>query len=1226
MYLCLRRFINAHLISSIMKKLFTLLAIAISWTLSVPFTIAQESIVLPPGYQPDTRIDNMGYWQQMAKLGLVPVQPFTPIPPAEFTGTKVLIDGVLVEDSPDVPVTTESSHQSENSIVLNPNDSYHVLNSNNSGNWPNTSSFYGADYLDSFDGGLTWGGSVQGPGGSNYGDPAACMNINGRYFVGFITTSYGQGVAYSDDNGSTWAVSIAGTGSMSNILDKNHLWVDNSPTSPFNGYLYNGWMEGTNIRVTRSITNGTSWEPKIYISQGTNAGSHNQGINFKTGPDGEVYAAWSVYDSWPGDEKAIGFARSLDGGISWEPGFRALNNIRGIRTSGVPQNQRVNSFPSMACDISNSEYRGTIYIVWTNIGEPGINTGSSSDVYLIKSTDDGATWSNPLRINQDQAGQGKQHYFPWIACDQANGQLSIVYYDNRNVNSNQCETWMAWSEDGGETWEEMKVSDVSWTPSPIPGMASGYFGDYLGIAAYNGKAYPCWTDNRIGYAMTYVSPIELHIPASLVVYEDDFVNDTPFGNGNGKMDFGETILLGLEMVNNGDLEADSVTVTLSTESPFITFEDSTEFYGNFDIGESITIMDSFKFDVSEYIPDGYLVNFQVTAVNAIDLTTISFFTIEAHAPAVTILGMAIDDAAGNNNHRLDPGESAIVNFLTTNTGEYDAHDVVSTLESSNPFAVVEEDTCEIGTLVPGESVYASFPITVSDECPWGSATVLHNVADWQYGMDEVYKMAKIGLIIEDWETGNFQKFPWEFYGNSDWVIDPDVKWEGSYSARSGDITHGESSGLSISYHVMVDDTISFYRQVSSEIIFDRLQFYIDSLMIGSWAGNYSWLYVAYPVMAGPHIFKWEYVKNETNTQFEDHGWVDYIIFPPEYKLAASAGDNTSVCAGFSFQLMSAAINYDSIQWTTSGTGFFDDPTIYNPVYTPSQEDITAGSVVLTITAYGESGIPVTDEMILTIESPPQAYAGPDAPGCSAGYVLSNATASNYAELIWETEGDGTFTDIHILHPIYLPGVQDIASGSAVLNLLATSAGVCEDAEDQLTLTIFPTPQVDLGQDTTICAHLSYTLDATAPDAVKYLWSPGGETTPVITVDSSGIGIGSQTYSVVVTSGDGCEGTGEVTITYKDCTGINELAEHLSLTAFPNPNSGSFTLQLSSRSTERVNIRIIGASGETVYELQNIDVRGEINVPVNIQHLPQGSYIVEVSNGSGNVNSKVVLQK
>jgi len=1199
-----------------MKKLFTFMAVISLVIMFIPSLQAQETSSPPPGFRVDTRIDNMGYWQQCAAWGLVPVQPFIQVPPAEYTGTKVLIDGLLIDDSPDVPVTEESAHQSENSIVINPNDKNHALNSNNSGNWPNTSSFYGADRLDTYDAGETWGGSTLGPNGMNYGDPVAAINMTGRYFIGYITTSMGQGVSFSDDYGVTWTSSVVSTSST----DKNHLWVDNSPTSSYNGNIYNGWMEGNQIRVTRSLTNGSTWEPKLTISSGTSAGSHNQGINFKTGPNGEVYAAWSVYDAWPADEKAIGFAKSLDGGASWETATRILDNIKGVRTTGVPQNQRVNSFPSMACDISNSPYRGNIYIVWPNIGYPGVNSGTDRDIYIIRSSDQGATWSAPVKVNQDPSGAGKTHYMSWIACDQANGQLAVVFYDNRNTSNNQCEAWMAWSQDAGDTWEEMKVSDVSWTPSPIPGMASGYFGDYLGIDIYNGIAYPCWTDNRIGYAMTYVSPISLHIPASQVIYQADYIN------GNGQMDYGENILMGMEMLNNGELEAEDVTVTLSTESPYITFEDSTEFYGNFNIGESKTIMDAFQFNVSEFIPDGYMVTFKVTAVNSVDTTTISYFDVEAHAPAVTILSMTINDAAGNNNGILDPGESAIISFLTENTGEFDALDVVSTLESSNPFVALLDNSIDLGTLTPGESVNASFPVEVSSDCPYGSATVFHNVATWEFGQDEMYKTTRIGLYVEDWETGDFTKFPWEFTGNTPWVIDPDVKWEGNYSAHSGEVTDNEMSGLTINYNVLVDDTICFHRKVSSEIFADKLLFYVDDLLLGTWTGESDWQYFVYPVLAGPHTFTWKYEKNGMVSQGADRGWVDYIIFPPEYQTAASAGGDAVVCAGDSYQLMSAAIGYDSVRWTTGGSGVFSDPTIYNPLYTPSADDITAGSVVLTITAYGPEDVTISDEMTLTIESPPQAYAGGDVSGCASGYLIDNATASDYLELTWTTGGDGTFSDIHELHPTYLPGEADITAGSATLHLMATSMGVCDAAQDSMMLTIHLNPVVILGPDTSICAHLTYTLDATTAGAASYLWSPGGETTPTITVDSAGVGIGSQAYTVTVTSDEGCEGSDEATVTFKDCTGINELAEHLTAAVFPNPNTGSFTVRLNARTAEQVNLRMISAAGETVYEQRDIVVNGEVKIPVNARHLPQGSYIVEIANGKGNLFTKIVISK
>ena len=130
------------------------------------------------------------------------------------------------------------------------------------------------------------------------------------------------------------------------------------------------------------------------------------------------------------------------------------------------------------------------------------------DIYIIKSIDGGDTWADPIRINQDEAGLGHEHYFPWITVDPENGVVSAIFYDDRNVGGTDCEVFCANSEDGGQTWEDFQVSDVSFTPAPISGLAGGYMGDYLGIIARGGWVYPVWCDNRTGSVMTYCSPYQ----------------------------------------------------------------------------------------------------------------------------------------------------------------------------------------------------------------------------------------------------------------------------------------------------------------------------------------------------------------------------------------------------------------------------------------------------------------------------------------------------------------------------------------------------------------------------------------------------------------------------------------------------------------------------------------------------------------------------------------------
>ena len=463
----------------------------------------------------DTRVDNMGYWRQMADKGYVYVAPQQNIPSARYTGSEIDSRAVMNVNSTDVPVTGQTSTQSENSVFVKPADSLTVLNSNNSTQNP-VGSLYGANYLISGDGGTTWGGSITGAGGSNSGDPTTAISLDNRWYVGFINSNSGQSVAYSTDNGSSWTSVVVANRPPggSTLLDKNHMWIDNSPASPYEGNLYNAWTSfgGTNdaeIEISRSTNGGLSWSAKTAISTAVAAGSHNQGVNIQTGPNGEVYAIWAIYDSWPTDETAIGMAVSTDGGATFAPATRIIQNIRGIRTTETSKNHRVNSFPSMAVDISGGPNNGNIYIVWANVGVPGINSGSDIDVYMSRSTDGGSTWDTPLRVNQDASGLGKEHYFPWITCDPVTGHLSVIFYDDRNVSSTQCEAYVASSYDGGLNWEDFKVSDVAFTPAPIPGLAGGYMGDYLGISARAGKVYPVWADNRTGTVMSYVSPFEI---------------------------------------------------------------------------------------------------------------------------------------------------------------------------------------------------------------------------------------------------------------------------------------------------------------------------------------------------------------------------------------------------------------------------------------------------------------------------------------------------------------------------------------------------------------------------------------------------------------------------------------------------------------------------------------------------------------------------------------------
>jgi hypothetical protein len=398
------------------------------------------------------------------------------------------------------------------SIDIHPLNMNIVFGSANTTSWP-VSGLYGTGGYYTLNGSQSWSGFDIPPFGSNSGDPASVIGTNGYFYLGFIdglTNDGGQGVAVSTNNGQNWSryvVAPAPSG-FNDLLDKNHLWIDKQVGSPYENRVYAAYTafiasspNNNKVEFRYSSNNGINWSSATNISTGTASGSHDQGVNIATGPNGEVYAAWAVYDQFSTGtygEDAMGFNMSTNGGQTWGTAKRvyAAPNF-GVRTNpSAPNPVRLASFPSMAVDRSNGSRSGTIYMSWPQIGVTP--AGSDMDIVLIKSTNNGATWTSPVRVNDDALNNGKRQYFNWMTVDAATGHVYLVFYDQRNTSSDSAEVYMARSIDGGLTFENFKVSDARFKPKPISGLAGGYHGDYIGVTALNNNVYPFWTDDRTG--------------------------------------------------------------------------------------------------------------------------------------------------------------------------------------------------------------------------------------------------------------------------------------------------------------------------------------------------------------------------------------------------------------------------------------------------------------------------------------------------------------------------------------------------------------------------------------------------------------------------------------------------------------------------------------------------------------------------------------------------------
>lgn len=182
------------------------------------------------------------------------------------------------------------------------------------------------------------------------------------------------------------------------------------------------------------------------------------------------------------------------------------------------------------------------------------------------------------------------------------------------------------------------------------------------------------------------------------------------------------------------------------------------------------------------------------------------------------------------------------------------------------------------------------------------------------------------------------------------------------------------------------------------------------------------------------------------------------------------------------------------------------------------------------------------------------------------------------------------------------------AGSYIIRLTVSSENNCRDSFSD-SVVIKPNPVVNLGNDTVICAGKRILLNA-GFGFDSYLWS-NDSIDPVILVDSSGTGIGTKVVWVRVTH-HGCETTDSILITFKNCTGIEEIS-YLKPSVYPNPGQQELWISFPENSpTSSYKIKFYDLSGKWLMTHSSDEKRFKIDTG----NLSPGSYLIQIDDGTG----------
>lgn len=398
---------------------------------------------------------------------------------------------------------------SEPYIAVNPNDPLNMICAYNSPTATASHIYITTD-------GYNWARTFPSYGAFQpIGDPVMTYDSLGNmYFMEMYEQTsngpWGGVVLKSTNKGTSWLAAVSAYQLPGGLCDKPWMTCDQS-AGPYSNYLYIGWRyfgSPGGMYFVRSTDKGVTWSSPITLSG-------SQGAYVSVGPNGSIPGGNLYYACTNGGSTIV--YRSTNGGATFAqtPAMITFTGP-GIICYGrytVKDCIRTDNFPRMAADNSWTSTRGNLYVVYS--ANPAGADGA--DIFLVKSTDYGNTWSTPVKVNDDNTTTDQ--WMPAVTVDKKTGRIFVMWYDSRNDPTGNLftEVYGTTSTDGGNTFApNSKISNANFNPNIMafgPANDAKYMGDYIGNAGIGITSINAWMDDRVNSSST---------SQSFVAYNPDF--------------------------------------------------------------------------------------------------------------------------------------------------------------------------------------------------------------------------------------------------------------------------------------------------------------------------------------------------------------------------------------------------------------------------------------------------------------------------------------------------------------------------------------------------------------------------------------------------------------------------------------------------------------------------------------------------------------------------------
>lgn len=187
----------------------------------------------------------------------------------------------------------------------------------------------------------------------------------------------------------------------------------------------------------------------------------------------------------PPNPSPLLMATSRDGGRTWREGDVGVSHV-------VMEEPLVGVSPD----------GDTVYLVWADASNGDL------DVFLSRTTDGGETWSERVRINDDEVGNRKTQKWPRMSIAPG-GRIDVVWYDYRHQAADTPEddlefylgdandVYLATSTDEGRSFTNVRVTDTS-IDRTLGTYNTQYFVEVPpAVGSADEAAFVAWSDTRL---------------------------------------------------------------------------------------------------------------------------------------------------------------------------------------------------------------------------------------------------------------------------------------------------------------------------------------------------------------------------------------------------------------------------------------------------------------------------------------------------------------------------------------------------------------------------------------------------------------------------------------------------------------------------------------------------------------------------------------------------------